>query len=61
MLGLVKWRLGIGKPPHDLVERRRELCAVCPERTERNTCKVCGCYLPAKTELARESCPLEKW
>ena len=29
--------------------------------TEHSTCKVCGCYMPAKTRSPQSSCPLNKW
>jgi hypothetical protein len=40
---------------------RRETCEQCPEKSERNTCKKCGCYLPAKILLKPTNCPLGKW
>lgn len=42
---------------------RTDICQQCPEKNhERNTCKKCGCYIPAKALLKGiSSCPLDKW
>ena len=45
-------------------KKRRALCGRCPH-FKRETCEVCGCYLPLKIQFAASECPLEgeqkKW
>lgn len=44
------------------IAARLEICNSCEVRNElANVCTACGCYIPAKTALAKSSCPLEKW
>jgi len=47
----------------DEVQRERMLvCRSCDKYDElQNSCKECGCYLPAKTKVILDSCPLGKW
>ena len=42
-------------------EQRFDICKSCDKLGERDFCKVCGCYMPAKTYLPHGSCPLGKW
>ena len=40
--------------------KRVELCLLCPERVF-DACGLCGCPIEAKTALATEKCPADKW
>lgn len=68
-IGLAKAALRLDRAPRALIEQRRALCRACPHARrimhqgalKVATCMLCGCYLPAKTVLRRESCPLSKW
>ena len=44
----------------ELVEQRRTVCDVCPDRAG-PVCGVCGCVLALKTKLVGESCPRDRW
>jgi len=43
-----------------LAEKRMDICLACDKRDD-ELCSVCGCYLPAKTAVKSESCPVGKW
>lgn len=44
------------------IAARRAICEPCEVRNQTaNVCTACGCYIPAKTALAKATCPLEKW
>jgi hypothetical protein len=46
----------------DEAARRFEICKACPRLLKAtNQCKECGCFMNAKTKLAKASCPLHKW
>jgi hypothetical protein len=51
--------------PNPIIEqeakRRIEICVVCPELTKRNSCKLCGCYMPAKVRSPKSRCKNKKW
>ena len=42
--------------------RRMDICRSC-DRFNNTTklCKECGCFMPAKTKLPNEACPIGKW
>lgn len=40
--------------------QRAKVCAVCTEN-KREWCKVCKCFIPAKTRSLAESCPKNLW
>lgn len=68
VVGLTQSALGINSAPDDVIQQRRELCRACPEATTYHgdptrfsQCRVCKCFLKAKTQLQTESCPLGKW
>lgn len=44
-----------------IVAKRIELCKACDRLTSFNTCKECGCFMPAKTRIKSAECPLKKW
>lgn len=39
---------------------RLNICGPCPERRDQR-CGLCNCFLVAKTALAGEQCPIQKW
>lgn len=42
--------------------KRYSICQECPELIQlTKNCKKCGCFMIAKTKLAKASCPLRKW
>jgi len=41
-------------------DARYEICKVC-DGNEKNFCKHCGCFLPAKTMSEDSECPIGKW
>jgi hypothetical protein len=50
------------KVPDTVQEIRMSICRQCDQLFKPlNTCKRCGCYMPAKTYLASVKCPLNKW
>ena len=42
--------------------QRMEVCRSC-DRLDNITkiCKECGCFMPVKTKLPNEACPIGKW
>jgi hypothetical protein len=48
---------------NDVVKNHRmSICKNCEFLRETlNTCKQCGCFMPAKTAFASDACPLNKW
>jgi len=50
------------KVADDIREKRLNICKSCDEfHKSTEFCRVCGCYMPAKTWIASQSCPLKKW
>ena len=46
----------------EVATKRMLICNECPSKDKTfNKCKECGCFLPAKTRVLDESCPLDKW
>lgn len=42
-------------------EERLAICRSCDKLKRMDFCSMCGCFMPAKTKLANQSCPLKKW
>lgn len=43
-------------------EKRFSICQQCPELLKlTKQCKKCGCFMAAKTKLAKATCPIGKW
>jgi len=40
---------------------RLEICKSCDQFHKTEFCKVCSCYMPAKTWLPYSKCPMSKW
>jgi hypothetical protein len=47
--------------PAGLQETRMEICRACPELTNLDRCRKCGCFMVAKTRVKGARCPLGKW
>lgn len=43
------------------IEERLNLCKACDNFTEKQFCKICGCYMPIKVTVRRMECPIGKW
>jgi hypothetical protein len=45
-----------------MMNSKMKSCIVCENYTPQNkACKLCGCYMPAKTLLPFAKCPAGKW
>jgi hypothetical protein len=42
-------------------KERLDICKDCDKLTAANTCKECGCFMPAKVKLKYAECPTNKW
>jgi hypothetical protein len=43
-------------------EERYDICKSCEHfYSPTSTCKICGCFMSAKTYLSEVECPLKKW
>ena len=55
-------RTGQIKAPEEIVKYRMDICKSCEKyNEERKKCRQCGCFLPIKTAVAGDRCPLDKW
>jgi hypothetical protein len=55
---------GVGILSEDIIklsDARMDICNKCPNKSELNTCKLCGCFLPFKTKSVNSSCDENKW
>lgn len=73
--GLAKAAAGIDRAGDATVQARRDLCRECPEATRNSDlrfaknrglttlsrCKLCDCFIAAKTLIRSETCPAGKW
>ena len=57
----IKNAIDIIKLPEDERNERLEICKSCDQLGKMDFCKLCGCYMPAKTYMPATSCPLNKW
>lgn len=54
--------IDIVKAPDEVRESRLSICRSCDNlHAKSELCKLCGCYVPAKTWLPSSSCPINKW
>lgn len=42
-------------------DARMDKCLKCEELNEHAQCRICTCFVQAKTFLTMESCPKKKW
>lgn len=47
--------------PMAVAQSRFATCLTCPQLNSAKFCRVCWCYMPAKTKLAAFACPEDKW
>lgn len=48
--------------PNEESLARLDICKSCPELIQlTTTCKKCGCFMLAKTKVAKAECPIGKW
>lgn len=47
--------------PNYIAKQRYETCKKCPMLTRFKFCKNCGCFMPLKTRLINQNCPLGYW
>jgi len=46
----------------DIIKNRLDTCMSCENFIQiTKQCKLCGCFMPAKTMLADAECPIKKW
>ena len=45
----------------EIAQQRMDICNICEAKNSLNICTACGCFLPAKTKIAKSECPMEKW
>jgi len=46
----------------EIAKNRVKFCINCSKLNQKfNTCKICGCYIPAKVRSIKSKCPLKKW
>lgn len=50
----------IVKLPDNLRNERYDICKAC-EFLKADFCKKCGCFMPIKTYMPGQRCPLKKW
>jgi len=73
--GLTRAGLNVGTTDEQTLADRRRVCAMCSHATRRkktnmrglmllsplSQCGICKCAIAAKTKLAAERCPIERW
>lgn len=42
-------------------KKRMEICVECENLRKNNSCKLCGCYMPAKVRSPKSKCLINKW
>jgi hypothetical protein len=48
--------------PRAVAEERMTICKSCDRfRADKQTCEICGCFMPLKTTMANMACPIDKW
>lgn len=45
----------------DVRQERFDICKSCDKLTSAEFCKICHCYMPAKTWIPSSNCPIKKW
>jgi len=45
----------------EIAKKRANICVSCDKLRKNKTCKLCGCYVPAKTRSIKSICPIKKW
>lgn len=74
-IGLTKVVIRKDITTKEVIDQRRNICRYCEHSTKNpkyidhkckgltmfSICKQCDCIISAKTQLATENCPLNKW
>ncbi len=47
--------------PKEIRQERIDICETCEYLNKAYFCKVCKCYMPAKTWVPNAICPMSKW
>lgn len=48
--------------PRSVATERMTICESCDRyRQDKQTCEICGCFMPLKTTMANMVCPIDKW
>lgn len=57
------WKFYAFKSPEieELAKNRAKTCVSCKELRRNKTCKICGCFVPAKVRSEKSKCPLKLW
>lgn len=50
-----------GNKPQYSLDRAKKCLKCTNYRSKSKTCKLCGCFLPAKVVSPSSSCPIKKW
>jgi len=45
----------------EIAKKRIAICIDCDKLNKKNYCKLCGCYMPAKTKSPKSHCRDKKW
>ena len=58
---LLKYKLNFSsKEEKELYKNRFKICESCPQLKD-DFCKMCGCYMKAKTRVKKANCPNKLW
>lgn len=57
----IKHKLGFDLLDDDSRNIRVNICKTCEKLSNLKVCKVCNCFMPAKTWLKTKKCPIGKW
>lgn len=49
------------KVPISVRQHRLDICKACENLLPLDVCKLCKCYMPGKTYVSTEKCPIDKW
>ena len=50
------------KVNEEVSEKRLNICLECPELLQlTKQCKQCGCFMKAKVQIQKATCPMGKW
>lgn len=49
------------KLSEDKRNERFDICKSCDKLGKGDFCKLCGCYMPVKTYMPHQHCPIYKW
>ena len=51
----------LNKKKRELYDKRYETCKFCKYLSSQELCKICGCYVKAKTKVDKAVCPKGYW